>query len=63
MRADGFGAGGVSTRLGKGEDFLPPGFLGIAALSTVRGNAVVMSEENESMMIRLVFGAGWFCVV
>jgi len=22
-----------------------------------------MSEENESMMIKLVFGVGWFCVV
>ena len=37
----------------------PPAFLGVAVASVLRGKAVVISEENESMMIKLVFGAGW----
>ncbi len=37
---------------------LPPGFLGVAFASTERGKALVMRVENESIIIRLVFGGG-----
>lgn len=33
---------------------IPPALLGIEAELTVRGNAVLISVENESMIIRLV---------
>jgi hypothetical protein len=38
----------------------PPGFLGVALESTVLGKALLISVENESMMIRLVFRGGKF---
>jgi hypothetical protein len=37
---------------------IPPGFRGVEVEPTVRGNAVPMRVENESMTSRLVFGAG-----
>lgn len=37
---------------------LAPGFLGVAFTSSVRGNALLISVENESMMIRLLFCGG-----
>ena len=35
-----------------------PGFLGVAAASRFRGNALLIKVENESMTIRLVLGGG-----
>jgi hypothetical protein len=62
LRADGFGAGSVSWWVKVREESLPPGFRGGALLSAERGNEQVIREEKESIMIRLVFGGGWFCV-
>lgn len=41
---------------------LPPGFLGVFGLSTVRGKAVLKSVENESITIKLVFCGGFVVV-
>ena len=42
--------------------FLPAGFLGVPFASVDRGNALVISVENESITIRLVFGGGFEAV-
>jgi hypothetical protein len=44
-------------KISDGSD-LPLGFLGVAVTSTFLGNALLMSVEKESIIIRLVFGGG-----
>jgi hypothetical protein len=41
---------------------LPPGFLKMEVESIVLGNALLMSVENESMIMRLVFWGRKFWV-
>jgi hypothetical protein len=50
----------VSWERERRERDIPPGFLGLAPESTVLGNALLMSVENESMISRLVFCGGKF---
>jgi hypothetical protein len=63
LRLEGLGATNCERNVGRLKAYhLPLGFLGVALESTVLGKALLVSVENESMMIRLAFSGGKFWV-
>lgn len=59
LRADGFGSRICQLKNERDPiSDIPPGFLGAALESALRGNAHAMRVEKESMMMRLVLAGG-----